>query len=142
MSANKNIAVLRRAVEEVNKGNIAAAAELVAPGFIRHDLTAVWPGEAGVEGVQDFIAMLRTALPDLNFEIEDIFATGDRAAARYTVRGTHTGGDLLGVVPSGRRVQFSEINIYRFSDGKICENWELADIYGLMRQIGGLPSAL
>jgi len=128
-------------VEAINKGNIAVAAEFIAPGFIRHDLAAAWPGVAGVGGVQDFITMLRTAMPDFNIEIEDIFASGDRAAMRLTVRGTHEGGDFLGVVvPSGQRVQISAINIYRFSDGKIAETWQLADIYGLMQQIGGSPS--
>lgn len=140
MSADKNVAVLRHVVEAVNKGNIAALAEFIAPGFIRHDLAAAWPEIAGVEGVQDFITIARTASPDLNLEIEDIFAAGDRAAMRLTIRGTHTGGDLLGVVASGRRLQISAINIYRFSDGKIAETWQLLDIYGFMHQIGGLPS--
>ena len=54
----------------------------------------------------------RRAFPDLRVTVEDLMAEGDKAAARLRVRGTHL-GELDGIVPTGRRVDFTGIVISR-----------------------------
>ena len=45
----------------------------------------------------------------------------------------------MGAPPTGREVSFSALAISRCRDGRI-EEWELVDVVGLLRQIGGLPA--
>ncbi len=111
------------------------APEIIAPGFVRHDLAGAWLDVAGPGGVTDFISMLRAAMPDLKVEIEDLFAAGDRVALRLVMTGTHR-ADLLGVAGTGRQIKINGVNIYRVEAGKLAETWQLADIAGSLAQIG------
>ncbi len=57
--------------------------------------------------------------------------------------GTHTGthaGDLMGIPPTGRRIEVSGITISRFAGGKIAEEWHQGDDLGMMQQLGVVPS--
>jgi steroid delta-isomerase-like uncharacterized protein len=135
VSAADNVATLRRLVAAMNQDELARVApDVYAPGFVRHDLAGTQPGVRGAAGVINFIATARAGLPDVQYEIDDIFGAGDRVAMRFTMRGTHR-GDVLGHPPTGRRVAMSGMNIYRLEDGKIAESWQLFDIPGLIRQI-------
>ena len=82
--------------------------------------------------------MYRTAFPDLQITVEDQVAEGDKVVTRWTARGTHR-GELLGVTPSGNRVEISGISIDRFSGSKFVESWSNYDALGTMQQIGAIP---
>jgi predicted ester cyclase len=82
--------------------------------------------------------MLRTAFPDLRFEIEDLIAEGDTVAGRLTMNGTHT-GPLMGMPPTGRKVRQAHMHFVRFRDGKAIEHWGVRDDMGMMRQMGVMP---
>lgn len=131
-----NVQLMRRAVEAVNSGTLEKiASDIIGDDFVRHDLAGAFPGVEGVQGAADFVALLRSAMPDLRFEIQDIFSSGDRVVMRLLMRGTHL-GELLGVAPTGDIIEISEMNIYRIADGKIAETWQLPDYAGLLRQLG------
>jgi predicted ester cyclase len=72
--------VIKRFYDEVlNAGDLDAADEIVGPGFAPRD------GEvAGPEALKQVARYLRSALPDLRFDIEDLIAEGDRVATRWT----------------------------------------------------------
>ncbi len=134
--ADANVELMRRAVEAVNSGTLQEiASEIIADDFVRHDLAGAFPGVEGVQGAADFVALLRSAMPDLRFEIEDIFSSRDRVVMRLRMRGTHQ-CELLGVSGSGRTIEISEMNIYRIAGGKIAETWQLPDYASLLRQLG------
>jgi predicted ester cyclase len=80
-------------------------------------------------------AMLRTAFPDLHFEIEELVAEGDTVAGRLTMSGTHE-GPLMGTPPTGRSVRQDHMHFVRFRDGKTVEHWGVRDDLGMMRQLG------
>jgi predicted ester cyclase len=46
----------------------------------------------------------------------------------------------MGTPATGREVEFSVLTISRCRDGKIEEEWELADTVGLLQQVGALPA--
>jgi predicted ester cyclase len=46
----------------------------------------------------------------------------------------------MGVAPTRRDVAFTVVTLSRCRDGKIEEEWELADTAGLLRQIGAFPA--
>ena len=134
-----NIDLVRRAFEEVaNKGDLAVVDDIIAPDFVRHDLGG-GPDLVGPEGVRRLMAAQRAAFPDLQLTIEELIVQGDMAVARYTGRGTHQ-GPFLGVAPTGKQVTWAGVNLYRIAGGKLAETWQLADMLGIMRQIGAVPT--
>ena len=136
--SEENKALVRRAFDEVaNEGDMTTVDEIIAPEFVRHDL-AGGPDAHGPDGVKLLIAGLRTAFPDLQTTIEDIFSDGERVVVRFTARGTQS-GPFQGMAPTGREAAWAGINIYRVSGGRIRETWQLADGLGLMRQLGAAP---
>jgi predicted ester cyclase len=58
---------------------------------------------------------------------------------RWTLTGTHN-GNLMGVPPTGKRVDCSAITIQRIAGGVIVEGWTIFDALGMMQQIGVVPS--
>jgi steroid delta-isomerase-like uncharacterized protein len=78
------------------------------------------------------------AFPDAEVTIEDQLAEGDKVVTRWTGRGTHQ-GELMGVPPSGNRVEVPGITISRIEGGKIVEEWENYDALGMMQAIGAVP---
>jgi len=130
-------AVVRRAFEEVAMGDMNTVDEIIASEFVRHDL-AGGPETHGPDGVKRLIAGLRTAFPDIQTTIDDIFSDGEKVVVRFTARGTHS-GPFQGMAPTGREATWCGVNIYRVSGGRIRETWQLADGLGLLRQLGATP---
>jgi predicted ester cyclase len=91
-----------------------------------------------VVGSESVTGMLRGfigALPDLHAAEQDIVAAGDTVAVRYVVEATHE-GDLLGIAPTGRRVRWDALDIYRLADGMIVEEWASDDLAAILYQVG------
>jgi steroid delta-isomerase-like uncharacterized protein len=131
-----DISLVRRGVEAVNSGTMAQVApEILAPDFVRHDLAQAFPEFTTAGGVSNLASMLRSAIPDYNQEILDIFSAGDRVAMRWVARGTHQ-GELLAAAPTGNSIEVNGINIYRVAEGRLAEVWQLTDLAGLLRQLG------
>jgi predicted ester cyclase len=126
MSAEENKALVRREQEELwsHTGNLDAAEELFVPEY----------AEAAKQEAADF----RQGFPDVVSTIEDLIAEGDKVVARWRARATHQ-GEYMGIPPTGNRVEFTGISVYRIEAGKIAESWNVEDVLGLMRQIGAIP---
>ena len=139
VSAEENKALARRWFEEVfNAQNFDVADEITAQDTVNHDPTLT-DLPSGPEGDRHVVNLYHGAFPDAQITVEDQIAEGDRVVTRWTGRGTHQ-GELLGVPPSGNRVEISGITINRVSGGKIAETWTNYDALGMMQQIGALPS--
>jgi predicted ester cyclase len=67
----------------------------------------------------DFV---QRAFPDFTNEIEELISEGDKAFARLTYRGTHR-GEIFGVAPTGRRIQYAGAAVFSFRGDKIAEVW-------------------
>lgn len=50
---------------------------------------------------------------------------------------THT-GPFMGIPATGRTIQARYMDIWRFEDGLMAENWVAFDMAGLLEQLGGL----
>ena len=98
----------------------AAMDELLAPGFVAHDMP---PGcSPDAEGMKRSAALMHEGLQECHNTVEDMIAEGDKVVVRYTTRGVH-GGDLFGVAPSGRTITLTGIEIYRLAEGRVQEFW-------------------
>jgi steroid delta-isomerase-like uncharacterized protein len=138
MSTEQNKLHVRRFYEEVwNKGHLEVAGELAAPECVRHDPSG--PMQSGPAGFQQTAAMLRTAFPDLQLSLDVMVAEADMVVARWTIRGTQQ-GSLGPIPPTGKRVEFVGVNIFRLASGKIVEIWNHRDDLRLYQQLGVRPA--
>ena len=139
MSADANAAAAKRVLDEAfNQGRLEVLDEVCSPDVVSHD-----PAEPedvrGIEAHKERVAGYRAAMSDLRVEAEDVFASGDRVAMRWTVTGTND-GELQGIPATGKKVEFTGISIDRFdADGKIAETWDSWDNAGFMAQLGLAP---
>ncbi len=62
-------------------------------------------------------------------------AEGEKVLARLRVRGTHK-GDLMGMPPTGRKIDIAVLDLFQIRDGKLIEHWALLDNLGMLRQLG------
>jgi predicted ester cyclase len=133
-AAESNIAIVREYTERVfNAHNPELAAEYVTPDVKWHGGTL-----GTVEGVENLVGLLKGfigALPDLNAQEQDIVANEDLVAVRFIVEATHQ-GDLLGIAPTGRAVRWDAVDVYRLTDGKICEEWAADDLTAILHSVG------
>jgi predicted ester cyclase len=129
-----NIEIARDYTRRVfNAHNPDLASEFVTPDVRWHGGTL-----GTVAGVANLVALLRGfigALPDLHAQEQDIVASGDTVVLRFVVEATHR-GDLLGIAPTGRRVRWDAVDIYRFEDGKIAEEWAADDLTAILHGVG------
>jgi steroid delta-isomerase-like uncharacterized protein len=134
MSTEQNKAIVRRLFEEVMKGNIAIADELIVEDYVQHSVFGIPNGR---EGFKQFFMAFAAAVPDAHFVIEDVIAEGDRIVTRLTVTGTQT-GPLPGIPPTGNKFSMTGIDVFRLDDGKIIEHWDAVDQLGMLQQLGVL----
>jgi predicted ester cyclase len=118
----RNKAVIRSLLAEVDRGNLGVVDDCYAPGYVDHAASPIRGLGTGREGVRRAFAIFQQAFPDTTHAIEDLIAEGDRVVARITARGTHS-GELFGHPPTGRVVTLTGIAIYRLVEGRIVERW-------------------
>ena len=139
MSTAENKAIFRRFVDEVmNQGKISTIDELFAPDFVGHVQLPPAPA-MNREGVKLLFSMYQSAFSGFQATIEDLIAEGDKVVGLLTVRGTHT-GNFVGIPPTGKRVTFQTMDIFRTVGDKIVEHWAMPDQFSLRQQLGVIPS--
>jgi steroid delta-isomerase-like uncharacterized protein len=137
MSADRIDSLIRRIFDNAfNQGRLAVVDELVARASITH--TSAWGMPAHREGLKRLIATLRSAFPDLHCTVEDEIRAGDKVAARWTMRGTHT-GLFLGNRPTNRPIVVQGMIFACTEHGQIAEGWLLLDQMGILQQLGIIP---
>jgi predicted ester cyclase len=135
MSTEQNKALLRRCFDEIlNKRNFQLLDELIAPEWVKGWVNDNVPPD----GFNQSNFWIFYSFPDLQFTIEDEFAEGDKVGTRGYLAGTHL-GDFEGLAPTGKRVKFAYIDLWRVENGKLAENWAQIDHSELMRQLGLVP---
>jgi len=125
--------------EFVNKKNVDIGNVNFARDFVDHGADVPVGMPPGPAGAIQYVAGALKRYPDLHIKIEDMIAEDDKVAVRLTAHGTHR-GDFMGLPATGKQYTISETHIFHMRDGKVAEHWRDADMLGLMRQLGGLPS--
>ncbi|MYX08600.1 DUF4440 domain-containing protein [Streptomyces sp. SID8375] len=132
------IDLVRTAFAAFNSGDLDACTQLLTEDFAIN--IAGMPFQMrGRDAWRQNAMVMRTAFPDFHTRIDDIFASGKHIAVRLTMQGTHR-GDFRGIPATGRRVEYSSIELYRVADGYLAEEWIASDMETLMRQLNGFPS--
>jgi steroid delta-isomerase-like uncharacterized protein len=138
MSAEQNKHSVQRAFDGLfSRGELALANELVSADFLNHEAPAGVP--RGPAGLRQLVTFLRTAFPDIHYEVQELLAEDDMVAVRTILCGTHQ-GTFMGIPPTGRPVVQEQIHILRFAGGKIVEHRAVRDDLGMLQQLGVIPT--
>jgi steroid delta-isomerase-like uncharacterized protein len=137
MSAEQLKVAAQNFVEKgLNQRDLSTFDTYFSSELIDHALPPGLP--SGLEGRKMFGSALLSAFPDLNVQVEDLVADGDRVVTRYLVHGTHH-GELMGIPPTGKPVSIGGMAIDRFENGQSIEHWEVYDQMSMMQQLGLMP---
>ena len=130
ISVDDNKALVRATFDALDK--VLEAHE----SYYAKDWVGRFPGmpPLDLDGHRQYSEVMMTAFPDLERNIEDLVAEGDKVVARWTAKGTNT-GDFNGMPATGRHATSSGITIFRIADGRIVEEWSESDLLGLMQQL-------
>jgi predicted ester cyclase len=138
MIEEENKTLVRRLYETIAKDkDLSILDEYIAENAIDHN--QLLPGQSqGVEGTKQAYTKVLQAFPDLQINIEDQIAEGDKVVSRLKMTGTHK-GEFMGIPPTGKKGTASLIDIVRIAGGKVVERWGLMDQAELMEQLGLAP---
>lgn len=134
MTLEEQKVIVRRFFEEAwNQQNLNVVDEIFAP-------TVLFNGQVVTrEALKQALAARRIAFPDIQVTVDDQVAEGDKVSTRRTWQATHR-GPYRGVAPTGKQVKWTQISIVRFTQGRIAEDWTVADELSILQQLGALPA--
>ena len=129
----QNKAVVLRFNKEAVEASAEVFNEIFHKDFINH--TAAPGVSNGKEGViYTFIGILRPALSEMNIEIYDQLAEGDKVTTRKAICGIHTGA-LLGIAPTHKKVKIEVIDIVTVKEGKYFEHWGMNNLQAVLADL-------
>ncbi|MCC7449355.1 MAG: ester cyclase [Anaerolineae bacterium] len=121
----QNKVILCRYYELLNQGDLNGLSEVVDANVV--DRNPIIRQTADLEGFKQGLGVFRRGFPDLTFAVNDLIAEGDQVVSRVSIQGTNR-GTFLGLAPTGRRITFQGIEIYRVANGKIVDVWHVEDL--------------
>ncbi len=134
MSLEENKTAVRKMIEAINKRNLTSLDALMAPDFMLHMHAQRAQGrDVSKEVIEDEIK----AFPDLHVTIEDIVAEGDEVCVRLHETATHT-GEYRGLAPTGNKLAYTVVAIWRLARGQIVEGWIVYDQLDFLKQLGAI----
>ena len=105
--------------------------EIMRDDYIQHNVDTP-PGKTGFK---EFHEHFFEAMPDFTYAVKKIVAEGDIVILYANVTATHW-GEWLGNPPTGNKLDFDTVDIFRIEHGKIAEHWDVADTLKLFTQVG------
>lgn len=145
MSVEANKAVVWRVFDEAfGQGDLRVIDEAVAVGGIDHQ----HPDEPSfAEHLKDVVTAMRTAFPDLHFEVTQIIGEDDWVGCYSVMAGTNLGEIRAPLAPgpqalpaTGRSVRVPHMHMIRFQNGQSTELLHLMDTMAMLGQLGLLPA--
>jgi predicted ester cyclase len=130
----RNVELVRTVITSLEKGEADVFTRLFAPDFKLY-----FPSNSTTpiprEDAMGMAKMMITAVPDLAYNILDIFPSGDRVFMRVVFQGTHR-AVAGGKPPLEIEIASGAMAIFRVKDGLIVEEIIDGDALGLLRQLG------
>ena len=137
MATEENKKLVRRFYEEVVAGrDVGRLSEFVAPDYVEIFDNVRYP--CGVDGAKAHIEGGHECYSPLSLTVDRQIAEDDWVVTQVTVRGTHSGGNWLGIKPTGKTIEFTCVNVDRVRDGRIVEHGGAANMLGPLLRIGAV----
>jgi steroid delta-isomerase-like uncharacterized protein len=130
-TAENAVTARRVFLEYMAEGHFHGAAEIYGRNFIAHGASFNYT----LEQDQASTRAWREAMPDLKVTVERTVADKDLVAVHWMATGTNTvaAGGLPG---KGDRIGIEGMTFFRFSAGRILEEWSVIDVATLRKQLG------
>ena len=93
----------------------------------------------GPQEVKAWFSELFAAMPDFEFTVERMLAQENDVLVQWRAVGTFSGGPLMGVDPTGRRIELRGLDWLEVEGEKVVRNTAFADGAALARGMGLLP---
>jgi steroid delta-isomerase-like uncharacterized protein len=121
-----------------NQGDLDYVDSAVAPDAVDHQEPE---GTDFAAHLKTVISTLRTAFPDLRFDVHELLGEDHAIACRSTMTGTHEGplriGPMAGLPVSGTRVEVPHMHFFRYDgEGRLTDLWHVWNTLALARQLG------
>ena len=139
MSSAKTEDLARQFIQAWNAGHLHVVDELAADNLIVSYTHFPEPFH-GPEEFKEMLSQTHRYFPDLTIEIDGVVANGDQAVVHWRYRGTFQEGELFGVEASGQSVEVAGMTRYQVANGKIQREQGIVDNFGLMMQLGAMPT--
>ena len=139
MDIEKQKEIATRYIHAFNTDDWDTVRELVAPNFTFHHPMG-GTVQAGPEGMVGVWADFKASLPDSWHPIPIMIIEGDFLAVLLPTYGNFTGKPYHGAPPTGKWIEYGMVNIVRFENGKIAENWFGMDPLVEQQQMGAIPN--
>ena len=131
-----NLDLLRKQMAAYNSHDARGVDAYNAPDLVIHDMAmpADQSAQEGLAGMQDFFR----AFPDVKLAPESLWAAGSYAIAAGRLTGTNKGPmPAMGVKrPTGKTVSIQYLDVTRWENGKLEEEWMFYDGPTFARQLG------
>jgi predicted ester cyclase len=130
--------LVARYVAAFNAHDAEGFRDIVAANYVQHN------GRTG-QGLAGLQAALRTyfqTFPDFRMAWTTASFRRQSLVARVTLTATHNQPVQLApnapvFAPTGKKLSWGDIEIWRVADGKFAEHWDQSDLLGLARQLRG-----
>jgi predicted ester cyclase len=129
----QNKELIKRWIKETDKRNYDVWDEVCSPDYVCHFAGAHGPMSLAEHKEATRLGM--AAFPDFKTEFNDIVVESDKVVWRVTISGTQK-GEFAGIPPTGKKIKWTAMMIVRIAGGKIAEGWGVADMLGVMEQLG------
>ena len=111
--------------------------QVIAPTFVNCEAAEGTP--CGPEGQRQVSRRLYEAFPDMRFEIEEVFVSGNRVAALGWMSGTQQ-GRFGPFPPTHKSFRVQHMQIFRFDqDSRLLEHSAVRDDLSMLQQLGHIP---
>jgi predicted ester cyclase len=133
------IAANRRIAEEfiwgTHTGDLAVIDRTVAETLVCHGFPGGNPTSR--EEYKAWFATFGASFSNMGFEVLSTVADEEKVAMRWRASVDHT-GPFAGVDPTGKRIVFDGMVLYRIENGLIVETWLHINELSLLSQVGAL----
>lgn len=111
--------------------DLSAIDDLMTADVVIHSSLGIFHGR---ESMKQVVSIWYRGFPDLIVENIAVICEGDLGVVQWNARGTHR-GEFKGIRPTGKRVIYSGVTLYRIKNGKICEYWAYLDMQHVLKQL-------
>jgi predicted ester cyclase len=136
-----NAELLQKYFTDVNARDLAALKDIISDNYLQH---GAYQGQ-GLTGMKAAFKHDFEMFPDFHWTIEDSVITNDKIVARFRITATHDhlvqfapGSPVF--PPTGKKLSWEGISIWRVANGKFVEHWDVDDLLGAVQQMRA-PSA-
>jgi predicted ester cyclase len=125
---------------DINAHDVAALKDVIAENYVQREATQ----GTGLAGMQAAYQRYFDMFPDFHLTLEDSVITDDKIVARFQITATHDRPVQLGpnapvFPPTGKKLAWEGISIWRVADGKFVEHWGIDDLLGAAQQMRSPP---